>query len=45
VLLNRLADGALTLTAVCLLAPHLTIANHRDVLQAHGTKPSGRWSC
>ena len=32
VLLEGLADGSLTLTAVTLLAPHLTDANHRAVL-------------
>ena len=32
VLLRGLADGSLTLTAVTLLAPHLTDANHRAVL-------------
>ena len=32
IILNFLTDGALTLTAVTLLAPHLTPANHRDVL-------------
>jgi hypothetical protein len=31
-LLERLADGDLTLTALCLLAPHLTQANQREVL-------------
>ena len=40
VLLDLLADGALTLTAICLLAPHLTAENHQDVLGAarHKTK-------
>jgi hypothetical protein len=32
VILDLIDEGALTLTAVRLLAPHLTIANHRDVL-------------
>jgi hypothetical protein len=32
VVLDLLFDGSLTLTAVTLLAPHLTPANHRDVL-------------
>ena len=32
VLLEKMASGELTLTAVCLLAPHLSDANHRDVL-------------
>ena len=32
VVLDLLTEGALTLTAVTLLAPHLTPANHRDVL-------------
>lgn len=32
VVLELLCDGLLTLTAVTLLAPHLTPANHRDVL-------------
>ncbi len=31
-LLEGLADGSLTLTTVTLLAPHLTVANHRAVL-------------
>ena len=34
VILELLASGALTLTAVTLLAPHLTSANHRELLQA-----------
>ena len=33
VILNLLAAGAVTLTAVSLLAPHLTTDNHRDVLE------------
>jgi hypothetical protein len=39
-ILDRLADGSLTLTAVCLLAPHLTAENCADVLDAarHRTK-------
>ena len=32
--LNLLADGALNLTIVCLLAPHLTEANHEELLEA-----------
>ena len=32
VVMEGLADGSLTLTAVTLLAPHLTPANHQDVL-------------
>ena len=32
VMLERLADGSLTLTAVGLLAPHLTSPNHQEVL-------------
>jgi hypothetical protein len=32
IVLELVADGAVTLTAVRLLAPHLTPANHRDVL-------------
>jgi hypothetical protein len=31
-ILRMLADGSLTLTAVCLLAPHLTDTNHQRVL-------------
>ena len=31
-LLEALESGELTLTSICLLAPHLTDANHRDVL-------------
>jgi hypothetical protein len=40
VLLERLAEGALTLTNLCLLAPHLTPDNHLEVLAAarHKTK-------
>lgn len=40
VILDRLADGSLHLSAVSLLGPHLTAANHRDVLDAatHKTK-------
>ena len=34
IILDWLAEGALTLTAVGLLAPHLTGANHRTVLDA-----------
>jgi len=38
--LDRLADGSVHLTAVVLLAPHLTPANHRELLTAamHKTK-------
>lgn len=32
IVLELLADGSLTLTSVCLLAPHLTDINHRAVL-------------
>jgi 5-methylcytosine-specific restriction endonuclease McrA len=40
VVLDRLADGSLTLTAVGLLAPHLTAENHTSLLDAarHRTK-------
>lgn len=40
VILERLTDGSLHLTAVSLLAPHLTAANHRELLDAatHKTK-------
>jgi hypothetical protein len=34
VILERLAEGAVNLTTVRLLAPHLTEANHREVLDA-----------
>jgi 5-methylcytosine-specific restriction endonuclease McrA len=34
IVLERLADGSVTLTTVCLLAPHLTPENHHDVLAA-----------
>jgi hypothetical protein len=34
VILDMLADGSLSLTAVRLLAPHLTPSNHRDVLES-----------
>jgi hypothetical protein len=39
-LLEQLADGSLTLTALCLLAPHLTPENHQEVLASarHSTK-------
>ncbi len=33
-ILNRLADGSLHLSAVSLVAPHLTVDNHLDVLDA-----------
>ena len=32
IVLDLLADGSVTLTAVTLLAPHLTAANHRALL-------------
>src|SRR5688572_31616355 len=40
VLLDLLAEGALTLTAIGLLAPHLTVENHQQLLGAarHKTK-------
>ena len=34
VILDLLAAGAVTLTAITLLAPHLTTDNHRDILEA-----------
>ena len=34
IVLELLADGSITLTAVCLLSPHLTAQNHRTVLEA-----------
>jgi HNH endonuclease len=34
VILELLADGAVTLTTICLLAPHLTSENHAKVLEA-----------
>jgi HNH endonuclease len=34
VMLDMLAEGALTLTAIGLLAPHLTVENHQHVLTA-----------
>jgi hypothetical protein len=34
VILDRLAQGAINLTAVSLLAPHLTAGNHLDVLES-----------
>jgi 5-methylcytosine-specific restriction endonuclease McrA len=37
--LDDLASGAVTLTAVTLLAPHLTEDNHRDVLESARHKP------
>ena len=33
-LLELLADGAVTLTTICLLAPHLTAENHIEVLES-----------
>jgi hypothetical protein len=33
-ILELLADGAVTLTTICLLAPHLTAANHIEVLES-----------
>lgn len=40
VILDRLRDGSIHLTAVSLLAPHLTVANHAELLEAarHKTK-------
>jgi hypothetical protein len=40
VILDRLADGSITLTAICLLSSHLTTDNHRALLDAvrHQTK-------
>ncbi len=43
-LLDRLADGSLTLTAVGLLAAHLTVENCCEILDAARTRASGRWS-
>jgi HNH endonuclease len=41
VILEMLATGAVNLTAARLLAPHLTLANHREVLEsARGKKKS-----
>jgi len=34
IVLDRLADGSITLTTVCRLAAHLTPENHREVLDA-----------
>ncbi len=34
IVLDLLADGSVTLTTVCLLAPHLTPDNHREVLES-----------
>jgi hypothetical protein len=34
VVLDRLADGSITLTTICLLAAHLTPENYREVLDA-----------
>jgi hypothetical protein len=34
IILRQLADGAITLTTVTLIAPHLTVANHQTVLEA-----------
>lgn len=34
IVLDLLADGAVTLTTVCLLGPHLTADNHREVLES-----------
>jgi hypothetical protein len=36
VVLERLADGEITLTAIGLLAPHLTLENHVELLDAAG---------
>ena len=33
-ILELLADGAVTLTAICLLAPHLTAENHVEILES-----------
>jgi hypothetical protein len=37
-ILDRLADGSITLTTVCLLTAHLTLDNHREVLDAAAHK-------
>ena len=42
VILERLLDGSLTLTSVCLLAPHLTAANHIAVLIGTGAGVASR---
>ena len=34
IILDLLADGSVTLTAVCLVKPHLTAENHREQLEA-----------
>jgi len=34
VILELLADGALTLTSICLLTPHLTTEKHANVLES-----------
>ena len=34
VILESLSDGSVNLSTVCLLAPHLTLENHREVLDA-----------
>jgi hypothetical protein len=34
IILNRLAEGAITLTTVSLIAPHLTVANHQTASPA-----------
>src|SRR5688500_13601836 len=33
-ILDRLADGSVTLSAICLLSPHLTDENHIGILAA-----------
>jgi len=37
-MLALLAEGALTLTTICLVAPHLTAENHADVLESARNK-------
>jgi 5-methylcytosine-specific restriction endonuclease McrA len=38
VILDRLGEGSLSLTAIRLLAPHLTADNHQEVLEAAGRR-------
>ena len=43
VILDLVESGAVTLTAVRLLAPHLTDANHRELLERAHTRANARW--
>ncbi len=43
-ILDRLSDGTLHLTAISLLAPHLTPVNHGELSTLRSTRASARWN-